>query len=100
MFHMLGYYWFKLKIGYFFCLFEWPDSTCTGSQLGEREILLESEGHVPIGSTQGIQNNQSDSFTASGETQGDAEKENSKNSLSPSYYDNKSAFSSMVGLMT
>ncbi|OIT28689.1 PREDICTED: squamosa promoter-binding-like protein 7 [Nicotiana attenuata] len=71
------------------------DSTCTGSQLGEREILLESEGHVPIGSTQGIQNNQSDSFTASGETQGDAEKENSKNSLSPSYYDNKSAFSSM-----
>nr|AUW52978.1 squamosa promoter binding-like protein 7 [Petunia x hybrida] len=69
------------------------DSTCVGSQLGEREILLESEGNVPICSTQGIQNNHSDSFTASGETQVDAEKENSKNSNSPSYYD-KSAFSS------
>ncbi|KAK4379946.1 hypothetical protein RND71_001808 [Anisodus tanguticus] len=65
------------------------------SQLGEKEILLESEGNVPICSTQGIQNNQSDSFTASGDTQVDAEKENSKNSHSPSYYDNKSAFSSV-----
>ncbi|XP_059311947.1 squamosa promoter-binding-like protein 7 [Lycium ferocissimum] len=71
------------------------DSTRMASQLGEREILLESEGHVPISSTQGIQNNHSDSFTASGETQVDAEKENSKNSHSPSYYDNKSAFSSV-----
>ncbi|MCD7459541.1 hypothetical protein HAX54_041221 [Datura stramonium] len=71
------------------------DSTGMGSQLGEKEILLESEGHVPICSTQGIQNNHSDSFTASGETQVDAEKENFKNSHSPSYYDNKSAFSSV-----
>lgn len=71
------------------------DSTCTGSQLGEEEILLESEGHVPICSTQGIQNNHSDSFTASGETQADAEKDNFKNSHSPSYYDNKSALSSV-----
>ncbi|XP_010323003.1 squamosa promoter-binding-like protein 7 isoform X2 [Solanum lycopersicum] len=71
------------------------DNTCMGSQLGEKEILLESEGHVPICSTQGIQNNHSDSFTASGETQVDAEKENYKNSHSPSYYDNKSALSSV-----
>ncbi|KAF3614585.1 putative sugar transporter ERD6-like 16-like [Capsicum annuum] len=70
------------------------DSTCMGSQLGEKEILLESEGHVPIDSTQGIQNNHSDSFTASGETQADAEKENFKSSHSPSYYDSKSGFSS------
>ncbi|CAN4091681.1 unnamed protein product [Withania somnifera] len=71
------------------------DSTCTGSQLGEKEILLESEGHVPICSIQGIQNNHSDSFTASGETQADAEKDNFKNSHSPSCYDNKSALSSV-----
>lgn len=71
-----------------------------GSQLGEKEILLESEGHVPIDSTQGIQNNHSDSFTASGETQADAEKENFKSSHSPSYYDSKSGFSSAVGLLT
>lgn len=69
------------------------------SQSGEKQILLESEGYVPTCSTQGIQNNHSDSFTASGETQVDVEKENYKNFHSPSYCD-KSAFSSVVGLLT
>uniref|UniRef100_A0A5B7AUV9 Putative squamosa promoter-binding-like protein 7 n=1 Tax=Davidia involucrata TaxID=16924 RepID=A0A5B7AUV9_DAVIN len=74
------------------------DSICLNSQIAEREALLESEdGNVStLCTAHDSQNIQSDSilsFVASGETQMDGEKDNSK-TLSSSYCDNKSAYSS------
>ncbi|KAL5852517.1 hypothetical protein ACOSQ3_007635 [Xanthoceras sorbifolium] len=76
------------------------DSLCVSSQLADVEALLESEdGHVStLNSAPNSQNVNSDSgvsFGASGETQMDGGKDDSKVSLSPSYCDNKSAYSSM-----
>ncbi|KAL2506723.1 Squamosa promoter-binding-like protein 7 [Abeliophyllum distichum] len=75
------------------------DIICSSSQIVERETLLESEGHVStISSGPGSQTIQSDSFAsfaASGETHVDGEKENPKQKNSPSYCENKSAFSSV-----
>ncbi|KAL2530713.1 Squamosa promoter-binding-like protein 7 [Forsythia ovata] len=75
------------------------DIICSSSQIAERETLLESEGHVStISSGPGSQTIQSDSFAsfaASGETHVDGEKENPKQKNSPSYCENKSAFSSV-----
>ncbi|KAA8527510.1 hypothetical protein F0562_034775 [Nyssa sinensis] len=75
------------------------DSICLSSQIAERESLLESEdGQVStLCTARGSQNIQIDSgvsFVASGETQMDGEKDNSK-TLSSSYCDNKSAYSSV-----
>lgn len=54
------------------------------SQIPEREFLLESEGHaLSAGSV---------------ETHNDEDKENQKYTNSTSYRENKSAFSSLVGL--
>lgn len=75
------------------------DSLCLSSQLIEREPLLESEdGHFStLCSVPGSQNIQSDgivSFVGSGEAQIDGGKNDSKYTLSSSYCDNKSAYSS------
>ena len=80
------------------------DSLCLSSQLIEREPLLESEdGHFStLCSVPGSQNIQSDgivSFVGSGEAQIDGGKNDSKYTLSSSYCDNKSAYSSPVGLL-
>ncbi|KAI9195106.1 hypothetical protein LWI28_011737 [Acer negundo] len=79
------------------------DSLCISSQLTDQEALFESEdGHVStLNSVPNSQNVNSDSgvsFNASGETretQTDGGKDDSKVSRSPSYCDNKSAYSSM-----
>lgn len=74
-----------------------------GSQIIEREVLLESEGNLStLCSTIGSQSIHSDSirpFAASGEEQSEKEKENQKYTHSPSYCDNRSALSSVVGLI-
>ncbi|XP_015888326.2 squamosa promoter-binding-like protein 7 isoform X1 [Ziziphus jujuba] len=71
------------------------DSLQFSSQLVEKESLLESEGgHVSTISAPDSKDTHSDGF-ASGEAQIDGQKYNPKHSLSPSYYDNKSAYSSM-----
>ncbi|KAM0962828.1 squamosa promoter-binding-like protein 7 [Malus sylvestris] len=69
------------------------------SQLNEKEELLESQGgQTPIlcsvPESQNIRSDSGVSFMASGETQMDARKHDSNNSLSPSNCDNKS-YSSM-----
>ncbi|KAK9288985.1 hypothetical protein L1049_017456 [Liquidambar formosana] len=73
------------------------DNLCLSNQIAEGEAVIETEdGRVC--SAPGSQNIQSDSFVslmASDETQMDGEKDNSKYSLSSSYCDNKSAYSSM-----
>nr|GMC51132.1 squamosa promoter-binding-like protein 7 [Ipomoea batatas] len=75
------------------------DGTGMGSQIIERDVLLESEGHLStLCSTIGSQTIQSDSirpFAASGEEQSEKEKENLKYTHSPSYCDNRSALSSV-----
>ncbi|KAK6122970.1 hypothetical protein DH2020_043287 [Rehmannia glutinosa] len=74
------------------------DGICVSSQIEEREILLESDGHVStLSSVLGSQNLQSDSvvsFAASGETHIEGDKQNPKYKHFPSYGD-KSAFSSV-----
>ena len=79
------------------------DRMCLSGQPIGREPLLESEdGHFStLCSVPGSQNIQSDSivsFVASGEAQIDGGKNDSKYALSSSYCDNKSAYSSPVGL--
>lgn len=85
----------KMLIGSFMFVYG-IDGLCLSSPIAETEAVLESEdGQV------GSQNIPSDtvaSFAASGETQMDGGKANSKCSPSPLYYDNKIAYSSMVGL--
>ncbi|KAG8373006.1 hypothetical protein BUALT_Bualt12G0126100 [Buddleja alternifolia] len=73
------------------------DRICTSSQIEERERLLESDGHVStLCSAPGSQNSDSlVSFTASDETHIDRQKQNPNYKSSPSYCENKSAFSSM-----
>ncbi|KAI3459319.1 hypothetical protein Pfo_015982 [Paulownia fortunei] len=75
------------------------DGICVSSQNEEREILVESDGPVSTPcSAIGSQNLQSDSvvsFVASGETHIEGDKHNRKHKYSPSYFDNKSAFSSV-----
>ncbi|KAF8401584.1 hypothetical protein HHK36_012529 [Tetracentron sinense] len=76
------------------------DSLCVSNQIMGREALLESEdGHAsPLCSAPNSQNIQSDSvvsFVASGEAQMEGGKDNSKYSISSSFCDNKSAYSSM-----
>lgn len=76
------------------------DSLCLSSPIAETEAFLESEdGQVTtLCSALDSQNIHGDaSFTASGETQMDGGKDNSKCSLSQ-LYDNKNDYSSMVGL--
>ncbi|CAK9158354.1 unnamed protein product [Ilex paraguariensis] len=74
------------------------DSICLVSQIEERETLVESEGHIlTLDSAHCSQNIQSDSgvsFVASGEAQIDGGKDNAKFTHSPSYCDNRTAFSS------
>lgn len=78
------------------------DSTCLSSENTEKETLLESEGQLSTlcsaHDSQNIQNNNIVTFATFGDTQVDAEKENPRYSHSPSYCDNKSAFSSVVSL--
>ncbi|KAK6146151.1 hypothetical protein DH2020_020020 [Rehmannia glutinosa] len=75
------------------------DGICVSSQIEEREILLESDGHVStLSSVLGSQNLQSDSvvsFAASGETHIEGDKQNPKYKHFPSYGD-KSDFSSVI----
>ncbi|KAI3469465.1 hypothetical protein Pfo_026128 [Paulownia fortunei] len=75
------------------------DGICLSSQIEEREILLESDGHVStLCSTLGSQNLQGDSvasFAAPGETHINGLKRNPKNKRSPSSCDNKNTFSSV-----
>lgn len=74
------------------------DNTFLGSQIMEKDITLESEGQVStLCSGRGAQKVQSDSvrsFAAFDGTQTDGGKENPTYDRSPSYYDNKSSFSS------
>ncbi|KAK4483274.1 hypothetical protein RD792_010459 [Penstemon davidsonii] len=66
---------------------------CSGRQNEEKEILLESEGQVSTPcSTLGQQNNKSDTY---GEIHIDGEKQDPQLKCSPSYFDNKSTFSSV-----
>ena len=79
------------------------DGLCSSDPITETEAILESEdGQVTtLGSARDSQNIHSDavaSFAASGETQMDGEKNNFKCSVSPMYHDNKTAYSSTVGL--
>lgn len=76
------------------------DSLPFNSQIVEKESLLESEGgHVStISAAPDTKDAHSDGF-ASGETQIDRQKYNTKHSLSPSYCENKSAYSSMVRVL-
>lgn len=79
------------------------DSLCLSSQITDQEAFLEAEdGHVSgLNSAPNAQNVNSDSgisFAASGEIRIDGGKDDSKTSPSPSYCDNKSSYSSMVGL--
>lgn len=74
------------------------------NQIAEREPLLESEeGRISrLCSNPGSENNQNDSgvsFVASGEAQIAGEKDESKYARSPSFCDDKSAYSSMVCVM-
>ena len=69
----------------------------------EKEGLVESEdGHIsalnsdPI--SQNVNSDSGVSFTASGDTRMDCGKDNPKLPFSPSNCENKSAYSSMVGL--
>ncbi|KAK6122633.1 hypothetical protein DH2020_043632 [Rehmannia glutinosa] len=75
------------------------DGICVSSQIEEREILLESDGHVStLSSVLGSQNLQSDSvvsFAASGETHIEGDKQNPKYKHFPSYGD-KSDFCSVI----
>lgn len=78
------------------------DSLCLSSQITDQEPFFESEdGHVStLHSAPNSQNVNSDSgvsFAASGEIQIDGGKDDSKGH-SPSYCENKSAYSSLVGL--
>lgn len=70
-----------------------------GSQILEKESLQESEGGQisTLYTVPDSKDAHSDDI-ASGETQIDGQKYNSKNSLSPSYCDNRSAYSSIVRL--
>ncbi|KAL3641953.1 Squamosa promoter-binding-like protein [Castilleja foliolosa] len=75
------------------------DEICVTSQIEEREILLESDGRASVlGSALGSQNLQSDSvvsFTNSGETQVEGDKQNPEYDHFPSYSENKNIFSSV-----
>ncbi|GFQ03614.1 squamosa promoter-binding-like protein 7 [Phtheirospermum japonicum] len=75
------------------------DGICVSSQIEEREIFLESDGHIStLGSALGSQNLQSDSvvsFTNSGETQVEGDKHNPEYGHFPSFSDNKNIFSSV-----
>jgi hypothetical protein len=71
--------------------------------MAEKEGLVESEdGHIsalnsdPI--SQNVNSDSGVSFTASGDTRMDCGKDDSKLPFSPSICDNKSAYSSVVGL--
>ncbi|GKU85590.1 hypothetical protein SLEP1_g240 [Rubroshorea leprosula] len=76
------------------------DGLCLSSQIEDLEIPIESEdGHVSaVHSDPTLQNVNGDgvvSFVASGNTEMDRRKDDSKSSLSPSYCDNKTAYSSV-----
>ncbi|KAL0434564.1 UNVERIFIED_CONTAM: Squamosa promoter-binding-like protein 7 [Sesamum latifolium] len=75
------------------------DGVCGSSQLEEREILLESDGHVStLCSALGSHNLQSDSvvsFPAFDETQIIGDRQNPRYKRSPSDCENKSTFSSV-----
>lgn len=80
------------------------DGMCLSSQQTESEPLLESENghfsaHCSVPGSQNIQSDSIVSFVGSGEAQIDGVKNNSKYTLSSSYCDNKSAYSSPVGLL-
>ena len=91
------------------CLvFSWPkrilhdtDGICLSSENAEKETLLESEGQqstlCSAHDSQNIQNNSIVTSGSYGDTQIYGEKENPKYSRSPSFCDNKNAFSSVVG---
>lgn len=76
------------------------DNLCLSTQLAEAEALLDSEeGHVSTfcsaPDSQKINGDSVISFVHSGETQTNERKDNSKCAISPSYCDEKSAYSSM-----
>lgn len=79
------------------------DGLCWSSPIAETEVALESEdGQVTtLGSALDSQNIPTDtvaSFAAFGEAQMQGGKDNTKCSPSPLYYDNKTPYSSLVGL--
>ena len=81
------------------------DTDCSqfSSLMGHKEIWVESEAGPasPLGTAPDSKDANSDGFVSlidSGETQVDRRKHNSRRDPSPSSYENKSAYTSVVGI--